>query len=218
MKWKPCRRVEIISTIGTCLDFRWQCDQFILACTAYLCIHRGVNISQTVQKVIMKCKRGSCYATTVFGWQPGTGLWKLNRFLEHEVECYGEDMSIGTSASALSPRRCYSAYTPHQIARAIMVEAAEDPNLRSRAIIALVKAKEIYRRQLPLSHYRSVRKEILRHMDASRAVEMAATDGYISVIKSVSHSVQTFTLIGVEMKYTLTKAAKYTFRTVQKDK
>lgn len=167
MTWRPRRCIEIVLNIGKALQFRWQCEQFIRAYTAFTGVHKGVNISQTWEKVRMKFRNTDCAACMVFNWQPSTGLWKMNHFVSHCEDCSAHDESeVGSSRTRRS--FCAPAYTPSQVARAILSEAASDPNISAKTIGSMVRAKQIYRRQPPDSHYRSVRLKIIRHMNASR--------------------------------------------------
>lgn len=57
-----------------------------------------------------------------------------------------------------------------------------DPNMSAKKIAKLVKAKGLYRSQPSLTHFRSVRRDIMRYMTATRAVDMAAMHGYIDLL------------------------------------
>lgn len=199
------------------LQFRWQCEQLIRAYTAYEGVQNGVNISQSFEKVCMKCRRKECTSTFVFDWQPRTGLWKLNKFIEHSDGCGGQ--RVGTDEdTSFEKKYCTPAYTPLQVSRAVLGEASSDPNITAAKIGCLVRAKQIYKRQPPDSHYRSVRLDILRHMTASRAVDMAALEGYAELLRSCGHTVRIFIIDGVEMKAQRVKAAQHIFKQCKKGK
>ena len=104
------------------------------------------------------------------------------------------------------------AYTPFQIARAIQSEATSNPNILAKTIAALERAKKIYKRQPPDSHYRSVRVELLRHMDASRAVDMASMEGYAELLRNCGQTVRIFIVDGSEMKQQRIRSAKHIFQ------
>lgn len=170
MTWRPTRAIYIVQSVGVCFDSRWKCEQFIRAYTASLGIAKGVNISQTLERVTMNFRTSSCTAKISFCCQPKSGLWKLNRFLEHSNGFFGHvENTYGTTNSSTA-KYCAPEYTPLQVYRATIHEACPDPNITSRGIGELVRAKEIYRLQPPVSHYRSVRLQILRHMESSLAV------------------------------------------------
>lgn len=215
LTWRPRRCVEVSLQVGIQVNFRWKCEQLIRAYTAYIAVNDGIYISQSLEKVVMKCRRSECGARIVFDWQPRSGLWKLNKFLEHCNECYGHGLP---SNSAGRTNACAAAYTPRQVARAVLEEASSEPNISAAKIAQLVKAKDIYRRQPPMSHFRSVRVEILKHMAASRSVDMAAMDGYADVLRSCGHTVHIYNMDGKSMKETRVKAARHIFNQCQKGK
>ncbi|PXF41162.1 hypothetical protein BWQ96_09129 [Gracilariopsis chorda] len=113
---------------------------------------------------------------------------------------------------------CAPAYTPHQVARAILNEAACDPNISAKTIGALVRAKQIYRRQPPDSHYRSVRKEIMRHFNACRAVDMVGLEGYAELFRKYGNTVRIYIINGVQMNEQRVKAAQHIFKQCKKAK
>ena len=83
-----------------------------------------------------------------------------------------------------SNQYCTPAYTPHQVARVILEFAREDPNISAKMISQIVKAKGLYFREPPPSHFRSLRQEIMCHLTTFRAVEMASMDDYIKRLPS----------------------------------
>ena len=130
------------------LNTRWRCEQYIRAYTAHHGTQNGVNVQQNVKRVVSKCRTKGCAATFVFDRPPKTGLWKLNGFLEHLNECSGQD--TGPNIHTRARQYCAPAYTARQVARAIFYEADIQPEVSSRIIQALVKAKSLYSRQPPL--------------------------------------------------------------------
>lgn len=211
--WIPRRCIRLVPEVGIQLATRWKCEQFIRAYTAYVGAHNGINLSLTLMKVRMSCKMDNCHATMVFDWQPRSGLWKLNKFVEHTNECGGQACTNDGLAQGAGPARaCSPAYLPCQIARAVLAEeGTPDPNITSKHIARIINAKGVYSRKPSMAHYRSVRREVLRHMAASRAVDMASMQGYIDLLVSCGHRATLIVMTGVQMKATRLKAAKYIF-------
>lgn len=114
MTWRPKRNAEIISVVVMEVQFRWQCDQRICAHTAYLRVHKGVNISQTWKKVRMQCRNVECSTCMSFNWQPRTGLWKRNLYNPHFDACTSHDEQRTTSGSRIK-RFGAPAYTSHHV-------------------------------------------------------------------------------------------------------
>ena len=110
------------------------------------------------------------------------------------------------------------AYTPLQVARPIQSEATSNPNISAKTIAALVRAMQIYKRQPPDSHYLSVRVELLRHMDASQAVDMASMEGYAELLRNCGPTVRIFIVDGSEMKQQRIRSAKHIFHQCKKAK
>lgn len=69
-------------------------------------------------------------------------------------------------------------YTPNQIARILINEMEQDPDIPTRRFMELVNSKGIYQRQPPYHHFRDVRVELNRQLNVSRALDMASLDGY----------------------------------------
>lgn len=185
--------------------------------TANLAVEKGVNIHQTLVKVVMKCRQENILASFVFDWQPRSGHWKLNKYLQRSNGRFGQAVPLpGSSPISRGKVRgtqyCAPAYTARQVARAILEEACDIPNINSWAIAAIVKAKRIYIRHPPYSHYRAIRRELMRHLATSRAVKMAALGGYTQLLRDVGHKVKVFTLNGAEMKEQRIKAAHHIFQ------
>ena len=111
---------------------------------------------------------------------------------------------------------CASAYTPHQIARAILEHVQDDPNVPCKTIASAVRAKRLYLRQPPYSHYRSIRTVLLRHFTISRAVDMAILEGYADALRGVGHKVEKFTCCAAEMREQRIKAARHIFEQCKK--
>ena len=221
MTWKPRRCVPVNPVVGMCMDARWKCEQLIRAHSAYLAVQKGVNIHQTIVKVVMKCRVKTCNATLVFDLQPKNGNWKLNKYLQHSNDCFGQQVPVAGS----SPTRrrteeqfCAPAYTAQQVARAVIEETCNEPNINTKTISAIVKAKGIYLRQPPVTHYRAIRRELLRHLCTSRAVNMAALDGYAQLLRDMGHKVDVIIINGLEMKQQRLKAAKHIFAQCKKAK
>ena len=85
--WRPRRCVSLDHELYMQLNTRWICDQYIRAYKAHHGTENGVNVQQTVKQVVYKCLTKGFAAIFAFDRQPKTGLWKLNRFLEHQNEC-----------------------------------------------------------------------------------------------------------------------------------
>ena len=81
-----------------------------------------------------------------------------------------------------------------------------------------MKAKGFCLRQPPYTHYRTIRRELLRHLFTSRAVNMAALDGYAQLLRDVGHKVDIVIIGGKEMKEKRLKAAKHIFGQCKKAK
>ena len=90
--------------------------------------------------------------------------------------------------------------------------------LNSKSIASLVRAKQIYKRDPPKSHYRAIRREILRIMSAGRAVQMAAMEGYMKLLEGCGHKCELQVVTGIEMKAIGVKAAKHIFEQCKKGK
>ena len=162
----------------------------------------------------------------VFDLQPKSGNWKLNKYLQHGNCCFGQQVLVPGS----SPTRrrgeakfCAPAYTAQQVARAILKETCNEPNINTMTIAAIAKAKGSYLCQPPYNHYRTIRREFLRHLCTSRAVNMAALDGYAHLLHDVGHKVDTVIIGGKEMREQRDEGAKVEgckahFRTLQKSK
>lgn len=99
-----------------------------------------------------------------------------------------------------------------------MEEASAEPNISATKIVQLVKAKHLYLRQPSMAHFRAVRVEIQKRMAATRAVDMAALEGYAELFRSCGHTVRTITVDGSAMKETRVKAARNIFNQCQKGK
>ncbi|PXF49623.1 hypothetical protein BWQ96_00501 [Gracilariopsis chorda] len=155
-----------------------------------------------------------CSAKVAFDWQPRNNMWKLNKFAGHSIKCFGQDMPSAASgiSHARNAKQCTAAYTAHQVARTILENAAEDPKISVKSIASLVKAKGIYQRQPPYTHYRAIRRELQRHLTVSRAVGMAALDGYAALLRQQGHMAWIDICDGVEMKALRVKVAKHIFK------
>lgn len=120
-------------------------------------------------------------------------------------------MFLGRTKPDVGKKSLLTAYTPLQVARVIMSETKSNPNISARTIWSIVMAKQIYKRQPPDSHYRSVRIEFLRHMNASRAVDMDILEGYAELLRKCGHNVRIFIIYGLQMKQQRIKSEKYIF-------
>lgn len=180
MAGTPRRFVKITPQVVMPFDFQRQWEQLIRAYNAYIGVQRGMNISQSWQKVSKKCRNNPCSASLVFDWQPPSGLWKLKQFTEQINDCGGQH--VHREAATLKSVYCAPAYTSLQVVRTILSEPSEDPSISARKIGQLVRSKEIYRRQPPDRHYCSVRVEVMIHMAASRVVDMATLEKYAELL------------------------------------
>lgn len=215
MSWKPRRCIPISPEVGISLSFRWQCEQYIRAHTAYVGAYKGVNVSTQIERVRMTCKDKECNALMLFNYQPKVGLWKLNKFVDHCNECSGQRVPDAIS----SPQKslfCYPAYTPTQIARCVLGDVSEDPNVTTRMISNLVSAQGIYNRQPSINHFRKVRQEVMHMLSASRAVDMAALQGFAELLNRFGYQVNVHTMSADEMRATRVKAAKHIFQQCKK--
>ena len=143
--WKLRPVKSILPVLGMRLSAHWKCEQLVRAQTADLGVQNGINIHQTLVKVVMRCRVKTCHATLVFDLQPRSGFWKLNKYFEHANECFGQVVPA-PGASPTNRRKnhnkaCAPAYTAQQIARCILEEASCEPNINSKTIAALVKAR-----------------------------------------------------------------------------
>lgn len=137
----------------------------------------------------MTCRTDGCQSTFIFGWQLRAGIWKLNKFFGHTNECglqlCGSDDKRKPAAKA---KFCVTAYTTRQIIRAVFVEdGGTEGDITTKTISRIVNAKGIYSRKQSMAHYRSVRPKILRHMAASRAVDMVVMQECIDLLESCGH-------------------------------
>lgn len=214
MRWKPKPVCAVQPVAHMMLSSRWKCEQFIRAYTAHLGCQHSVSIHQTVVKCTMTCRTKGCGGRLVFDRQPKSGMWKLNVISAHMEYCYGEP--ITTPPSARKPKMCAPAYTAQQVSRLLRSEAAHDPNITSRMISELVKAKNVYRRQPPLSHFRAIKLELNRHVSICRHVDMAALDGYASLLRDVGHKVEIDIIKGIEMKAVRVTSSRHIFNQMKK--
>ena len=104
------------------------------------------------------------------------------------------------------------------MAGVILEETCNEPNINTRTIAAIVKAKGFYLRQPPCTHYRTIRRELLRHLCTPRAVSMAALDGYAQLLRDVGDKVDIVIIGGKEMKEQSLTAAKHIFGQCEKAK
>lgn len=111
---------------------------------------------------------------------------------------------------------CAPAHTAQQVARCISEKASNEPNIKSKTIAALVRSKGIYRRQPPYTHYRTIRKELIRHLSISRTVNMSSFEGYAQLLKECGHQVELIIMTGLDMKAQRIKSAIHIFRQCQK--
>lgn len=97
-----------------------------------------------------------------------------------------------------------------------MDETSNGPDLNSKLIESFLRAKQIYKRQPPTRHYRSIKREILRYMCASRAVQMAAMEDHLELLRKCGHYAELVIVSGIEMKLIRIKAAKHIFEQCKK--
>ena len=209
MTWVPRRCVPYTPEVEIKLSGRWRCEQLIRAYTANLGAREGVNVVKNFEVVRMDCRRKDCAATITFNRQPKSGLWKLNRFQEHENQCYGQ--SNDTKYCQNRP-----AYTAEQVARALRDEFALNPDMPTSVLASILRAKSIYRRQPANAHIRAVMRELNRYISAARAVDMAALEGYSGLLRELGHRVDVFILSGTEMKAQRIKAARFIYKQQEK--
>lgn len=206
--WRPKQVQKVEPSVGIMLSCRWQCEQFCRAYVAYLGVQHGVNVRKNAVKVSMLCKAVSCPSNMVFDWQPSCGRWKLNRFHPHLDSCLGNDTTGGGGGG----KNCAAAYTAEQVARLLKSEIAQNPNITAKHIAGIVKAKGIYTRQPPPYHYRAVLKVLRSEMAKSRAIQMAAMEGFADLLRDEGHYVKIIIVSGSEMKTIRRKAAEFIFR------
>lgn len=97
-----------------------------------------------------------------------------------------------------------------------MKEVIAEPNNPATKIAQLVKAKSLFRCQQSITHFRAVCIEIQKHMAATRAMDIAALEGYAELLRTCGHTVRTFTVDGAAMKETRNKTARHIFNQFQK--
>lgn len=97
-----------------------------------------------------------------------TGDWKLKKSVHDYNECEGQ------TSSGQCNKYCEPAYNPGQIARAVLPDVCDDPNVTGKTIAKLFRAKGIYSIQPSMINYRSVRREILHDMTAMMMVDMVS--------------------------------------------
>lgn len=110
----------------------------------------------------------------MFDSQPMGLPWKFNEQVEHLNVCFDHCLA---RPSIVNAHECEPPYLPGQVARLLLEEEEADPNINEIHIAAMENANFIYCRQLPTSHFRSVRRELLRYRNAWPAVDMVALGG-----------------------------------------
>lgn len=71
-----------------------------------------------------------------------------------------------------------------------MEVASSDPNINSVSIAILVKERVIYWINPPMSHFRSIKRELNLHLATTRSVYMAGMKGYVHLLNSIGHKVE----------------------------
>lgn len=208
--WMPRRCSYKCVEVGHLVDSRWKCERLCREQTAWYGIPSGVNILQTLETVRMTCRTKQCPATMRFNRQPRSGMWKLNEAVIHRDEC------IGNIENGSGAQYCAAAYTAKQMCRLLQCQLRTNPNISTREIATIIKAKQIYRRQPSQRHYRAVRAELMAHMTKSRAVQMAAMGGYMRLLRDLGHTAHLLEMTGVEMKAVRVKSAKFIFEQSKK--
>ena len=206
--WTTERVCPIHPEIGQLYRFRWMCERFCRAHTAYHGIHQGVRIHQTVQQVTMTCRSSSCNALLRFNRLPSAGKWRLHRYNAHENSCAG-DIFRGDSC-------CVAAYTAKHVARLILPDVRENPSMTTKTIATMVRTKEIYSRQPSIRHFRAVRTELAKIIAKYRLEEMASMEGYAELLRELGHTVEIFTCQAFEMRVIRVKAARFIFNQLRK--
>lgn len=91
---------------------------------------------QSLECLTMKCRTKECPATFLLNWQPQTELWKL--IIEDGTECSGQQFTSNIDEAAISCKRCTTAYTPKEIARAVIDDVSGNPNTSATDIAVSV--------------------------------------------------------------------------------
>jgi len=170
-------------------DWRWQCEQWARGLGAKLGLQEGINITKTHEQLTSRCRAVNCMAMVVFDLQrQGVGCWKLNRADIHKETCFGLP-TPADGESTKKARRCRSAYLPHQVANLVKVDAAENPAISGKDIGKAISEKNIFLRPPDARLFRSVGSELEKNKQASRAVQMAAIEGYAELLRGCGHVV-----------------------------
>lgn len=209
--WVPRRAHEVDIVVGSLSNTRWECERLCREHTAWTGVQKGVKISKSSERVRMTCKNRGCQALLAFDRQPSSGQWKLNKWTNHMHSCSGE-----VESSDLTAKQCYPAYTAAQISRVVMSQVSDNLSVTTKEIRTIVMSKEIYRRRPTDRHFRLVREVILSQMERTRAVSMAAMNGYAQLLREYGHQCTVSSISGLEMKRVRMTAAQFIFRQNQK--
>ena len=188
--WAPLPIGDIVAPVlGMTFTWRWQCEQWARGLAAKLGLQEGINITKDHEQLISRCRASNCKAVVVFDLQrQGAGCWKLNRAGTHKATCFGLPTPDGESTK--NARLCRSAYLPHQLANLVKVEAAENPAISGKEIGQAIARKNIFLRPPNPRLFRSVGSELQKNKEASRAVQMAAIEGYAELLRNCGHTVR----------------------------
>lgn len=81
----PGRWVPVDFDVGVCFASTWQWEKFIRTRTAYVGVHRRVNIASQIEQFRENGRSEACNSTFSFNWQPSTGLWKLRNLVTSSI-------------------------------------------------------------------------------------------------------------------------------------
>ena len=190
LTWQPLPLTTLPEVrVGMLFCHRWQCEQFARADAARGGIQTGVSITMNHEKVTVNCRSCTSFSL-VFNLQPKTGSWKINKNVPHEEQCFGVPTPVeGAQPPAKKAKNCKSAYSARNIAVAVLADAAQEPQMSSQRIRGMVNSMGIFSRPPGPRFFTVVKANLNVLLNAGRAVDIAALEGYASALRLCGHEV-----------------------------
>lgn len=104
-------------------------------------------------------------------------------------------------------KQCASAYKVYQMSRLLTIKIGENNEITSRAIASLIAAKGISSRKPETCFYRREKQILIKGMENSRLIEMAAIEEYAKILRKAGHKVHIHVARGTEMEAIRLRAA-----------
>lgn len=132
--------VDIV--IGLQLTELWKCEKMIRVHTSYHGVQKGVTMHQVTMQLKARWREKDWYASIVGDRQPCFGLWKLNKYIENNYECFVQRVleSISTVVKYGAPE-----YTAERVSRAVMKDSMHESTIRTKAVEMFVTEKVMHR-------------------------------------------------------------------------